>query len=75
MPNGTDAQPTSIWPVITCVSVAGMPPVDTGLTVSLFWRANSRSAAWLEEPVTENPTDLPLSSTTARTGEAGTTYQ
>ena len=55
--------------------VAGMPPVDTGLTVSLFWRANSRSPAWLEEPVTEKPIDLPAMSAMARIGEPGTTYQ
>ena len=34
-PIGGTAKPMSIWPVITCVSVAGMAPVDVALALLL----------------------------------------
>ena len=33
MPNGGEAQPTSIWPDIACVSVTALAPVAIGLAL------------------------------------------
>src|SRR5262249_58269006 len=49
--------------------------VDGGLAVSLYCAMGGRRAAWLEEPVKENATVLPLKSSTFRIGELGGTYQ
>src|ERR1700730_11158849 len=40
--------------------VDAMLPVDVGLAVSLYWVMSASSAAWLDEPVNEYATVLPL---------------
>src|SRR5260370_12039183 len=75
-PNGAAPKPTSTCPVIVCVIVDAMLPVDVGLAVSLYCAMSASSPAWLDEPVKENATVLPLKSSTFRIGElAGTDQQ
>ena len=74
-PNGAAPKPTSTCPVMVCVIVAAMLPVEVGLAVSLYCAISASSAAWLEEPVSENATVLPLKSSTFLIGDAAGTYQ
>ena len=52
-PNGAPAQPTSIWPLITCVSVAGAEPVCVGLNLTPVDFCNASTAVCVEEPLVE----------------------
>ena len=52
-----------------------MLPVEVGLAVSLLCAMNASRPAWLDEPVSEYATVLPLRSSTLRIGEAAGTYQ
>src|SRR5262245_19296196 len=73
--NGMAENPTSTCAVMVCVSVPVMLPVDVGLAVSLCSAISASSPAWLDEPVSENATVLPLKSSTLRMGELAGTYQ
>src|SRR6516162_10097359 len=57
------------------VIVAAMLPVEVGLAESLYWAMSASRAAWLEEPVNEYATVLPLKSSIRRMGEFTGTYQ
>src|SRR5262249_28796088 len=74
-PNGAAPKPTSTCRVMVCVMVAAILPVDVGLAVSLYCAMSASNAAWLDEPVKENATVLPLKSSTFRIGELAGTYQ
>ncbi len=43
----------SICPVITCVNVAGMAPVDVGLALLAWSRRIASAKLWLDEPLVE----------------------
>src|SRR5256886_468322 len=74
-PNGAAPKPTSTCPVIVCVIVDAILPVDVGLAVSLYCAMSASSPAWLDEPVQEKATVLPLKSSTFWIGELAGTYQ
>src|SRR4051812_43210680 len=57
------------------VMVAAMLPVEVGLAVSLYCAISASNAAWLEDPVSEKATVLPLKSSTFLIGELLGTYQ
>src|SRR6516165_2766145 len=57
------------------VIVAAMLPVEVGLAVSLYCAMSASRAAWLDEPVNEYATVLPLKSSMRLIGEATGTYQ
>ena len=61
-PNGAAAQPTSIWPVITCVRVAGAPPVAMVFALTPACRSSASRIRFDEEPGEENETVLPAAS-------------
>jgi hypothetical protein len=52
-PNGGAAHPMSIWPDITAVSVAGMPPVDVGTALMPSSLPKPRTMLWVVEPLVE----------------------
>ena len=74
-PNGAAPKPTSTWPVMVWVMVAAMLPVDVGLAVSLYCAISASRPAWLDEPVNEYATVLPLKSSMRAIGELAGTYQ
>ena len=74
-PNGAAPKPTSTCPVIVWVMVAAIVPVDVGMAVSLYCAMSASSPAWLDEPVNENATVLPLKSSIFLIGELAGTYQ
>jgi hypothetical protein len=57
------------------VMVAAIVPVEVGLAVSLYCAMSASSPAWLDEPVNEYATVLPLKSSTVLMGELAGTYQ
>src|SRR5580692_4310597 len=76
MPNGGVAQPTSIWPDITCVKVGGGPPVATGLAAARPYSLMMASTiAWVDEPTVEYAMVAPLASLMVLIGDAAGTYQ
>src|SRR5258708_8036410 len=74
-PKGAPAQPTSIWPLITWVSVAGAAPVAVGLNFTPDERCSASTAVWLDDPLVEYATVLPSVSLRRRVGEIGGTHQ
>ena len=52
-PNGGPAQPTSIWPDITCVKVDAGLPVATGFALRSYCRMKAETMAWVEAPLVE----------------------
>ncbi len=52
-PNGGAAQPMSIWPDITCVSVAAGPPVAVGLALTPSSLAKASTRLFELEPLVE----------------------
>ncbi len=74
-PYGTAPKPTSTWPVMVCVMVAAMLPVEVGLQRRLYCAMSASRLAWLDEPVSEKATVLSLKSSTLRIGEFAGTYQ
>src|ERR1700704_5507221 len=76
MPNGGVAQPTSIWPAITCVQVGGGAPVATGLAaVRPYSLMMASTIAWVEEPTVENAMVVLLTSLIDLIGEVAAPYQ
>jgi len=53
MPNGGEAQPTSIWPDIACVSVTAAAPVATGFALTPKCLISASAVVWVEAPVVE----------------------
>src|SRR5262249_38485421 len=74
-PNGAPAQPTSIWPLITWVRVAGAAPVGVGLNFTPEDFCSASTAVWVDEPLVEYATVLPSVSLRLLIGEAAGTYQ
>src|ERR1700734_2917182 len=74
-PNGGPAQPTSIWPDITCVSVDGGLPVATGLALRSNCLMKAATTAFVDAPLVEYAMVLPSVSRNDRTGESDRTYQ
>src|SRR5690349_1834762 len=74
-PKGGAAQPTSIWPDITCVNVAGGPPVATGLALRSYCLTKAVTIPCVDEPLVEYAMVLPSVSLSDLTGEPDCTYQ
>jgi hypothetical protein len=53
IPNGGDAQPTSICPVIACVNVTPAAPLATGRARTPKCLINASSAVWVDAPLVE----------------------
>src|SRR5258707_14445330 len=56
------------------VMVAAIVPVDVGMGVSFYCAMSASSPAWLDEPVNENATVLPLKSSIFLIGELAGAY-
>src|SRR5215467_10998913 len=74
-PNGGPAQPTSIWPDITCVNVDGGLPVATGFALRPYCLMKALTMAWVEAPLVEYAMVLPSTSRKVRIDESDRTYQ
>src|SRR5712692_11679567 len=74
-PNGGDAHPTSTWPDMACVKVNAAAPVDTGFADTLKCFISASSVTWVDAPLVEYATVLPLRSANDLSGEGGGTYQ
>src|ERR1700724_59126 len=74
-PKGGEAHPTSICPDIACVKVKAEAPVATGLAETLKCLISANSVMWVEAPLVEYATVLPLRSPKLLSGEAAGTYQ
>src|SRR5262245_833305 len=74
-PIGGADQPTSIWSDITAVSVAGGPPVATGLALRSYCLMNAVTTPCVDEPLVEYAMVLPSVSLSDLIGESPFTYQ
>src|SRR5439155_27263547 len=74
-PKGGADQPTSICPDITCVSVAGGPPVATGFAFKSNCFMNAVTIPCVDEPFVEYAIVLPSVSLSDLIGEFAAEYQ
>src|SRR5690349_12908220 len=76
MPNGGADQPMSIWPVITCVKVAGGPPVAVGFALVPSSCTNATTMLFELDPLVEYAIVLDaVASFKLLIGESAFTYQ
>ena len=75
-PNGGAAQPISIWPDITCVSVAAGPPVAVGFALTPSSLAKASTRLFELEPLVEYAMVLAaVTSLAVLMGKSALTYQ
>src|ERR1700738_437911 len=74
-PKGGDAQPTSIWPVMTCVSVTEPAPVATGFVAVAKCLRSASGAIGGDARAVERDAVFPPVSANDLIGEPAGTYQ